>query len=110
MTSKTKRWQQLDAKHHLHPFSDLKTMRESVKTRVIDRAEGVYIYDSDGEGMLDAMSGLWCMNMGYGRQELIDAAQEQFGKLPYYNSFFNTTHAPVAELSDTLPEKQSNRH
>jgi len=104
MSNRTQTWQQLDAQHHLHPFSDLRQMREQAKTRVIEKAHGVYIYDSDGVKILDAMSGLWCVNMGYGQQSLIDAAASQFQELPYYNSFFKTTHPPVVELSSLLAE------
>lgn len=104
MRETTQRWQQLDASHHLHPFSDLKEMQEAASTRVIERAQGVYIYDSEGNKILDGMSGLWCVNMGYGHQELIDAAHAQIQQLPYYNSFFRTTHPPVAELSELLAE------
>jgi len=104
MNESTRHWQQLDADHHLHPFSDLKAMRENAKTRVIEKAEGVYIIDSDGNRILDAMSGLWCVNMGYGQKDLIAAAAHQIKELPYYNAFFETTHPPVVELSRLLAE------
>jgi putrescine aminotransferase len=64
--------------------------------------KGHYIYDSNGNKILDAMAGLWCVNVGYGRQELIDAATEQLNKLPYYNTFFKTSNTPAAELSQRL--------
>jgi putrescine aminotransferase len=104
MTSSTQHWQQLDANHHLHPFSDLKEMRTAAKTRVISKAQGVYIYDSDGNKILDAMSGLWCVNMGYGQHSIMDAINAQMHELPYYNSFFGTTHPPAAELTALLAE------
>ncbi len=104
MTRTTEQWQQLDASHHLHPFSNLKEMRESAKTRVIKKAEGVYIYDSDNNKILDAMSGLWCVNMGYGEEHIIERAHAQMHELPYYNSFFGTTHPPAVELTALLAE------
>ena len=104
MTKHTQRWQQLDADHHLHPFSDLRAMRESAGTRVIEKAEGVYIIDSDGNRILDAMSGLWCVNVGYDESRIIDAVNAQMHQLPYYNSFFTTTHPPAAELTALLAE------
>ena len=55
-------WQQLDAESHLHPFTDHKSLRKK-RTRVISRADGVYIYEHDGHKILDAMSGLWCVNV-----------------------------------------------
>ena len=71
-------WQELDKDHHLHPFTDHKDLHEK-RSRIITRADGVYIYDADGNKILDAMSGLWCVNIGYGRDELVDAAAAQIG-------------------------------
>lgn len=96
-------WQELDKNHHLHPFTDHKALHES-RSRIISRAEGVYIYDADDNKILDGMSGLWCVNVGYGRQELIDAATEQLKELPYYNNFFQCAHPPSIELSSLLTE------
>ena len=73
-------------------------------TRVITRGDGVYIWDSEGHQILDAMSGLWCVNLGYGRKELAQAAYEQMEELPYYNNFFQCTHPPAIELSSVLGE------
>ncbi len=101
-SNKTEHWQELDSAHHFHPFSDFGCMKLQKKTRVIESAEGVYITDSDGNKILDAMSGLWCVNMGYDRQELIDAATTQLHELPFYNSFFETTHPPATELGALL--------
>lgn len=95
--------QELDRRHYLHPFSDHRQIAGR-GTRVIDRGEGVYIYDTEGRQILDGMSGLWCINLGYGRRELIEAACRQSQKLPYYNSFFQCTHAPAIELAGLLAE------
>jgi len=94
-------WQELDKEHHLHPFTDHKSLHEK-RSRIITRAEGVYIFDADGNKILDGMSGLWCVNAGYGRQELIDAATEQMKELPYYNNFFQCAHPPSIELASML--------
>ncbi|NQV85886.1 MAG: aspartate aminotransferase family protein [Woeseiaceae bacterium] len=94
-------WQELDKKHYLHPFTNHKELHLR-RSRIITRADGVYIYDADGHKMLDGMSGLWCVNAGYGRQELIDAATQQMQELPYYNSFFQCAHPPVIELSSII--------
>ena len=103
MTSITRNqeWQQIDARHHLAPFTDYAAIRKS-GARVITRAKGHYITDSDGHQILDAMAGLWCVNVGYGRQQLVDAASQQMAVLPYYNNFFKTTNQPVAALSERL--------
>ena len=93
-----------DHRHHMHPFTDHKELGEKGGTRIITRADGVYIYDSEGRKILDGMAGLWCVNLGYGRQELVDAAARQMQELPYYNSFFQCTHPPAIELSELLSE------
>ena len=96
-------WQELDKKHHLHPFTDHKELHEQ-RSRIITKADGVYIFDADGNKFLDGMSGLWCVNAGYGRQELVDAATAQMQELPYYNNFFQCAHPPSIELSAMLTE------
>ncbi len=102
-TRSTSEWQELDRRHYLHPFTNHKSLGKR-GTRVITRAEGVYLWDADNKRYLDAMAGLWCVNVGYGRKELIEAARVQLEQLPYYNSFFQTAHPPVIELSALLGE------
>jgi putrescine aminotransferase len=97
----TEAWQALDRQHYLHPFTDFKSLHAK-GSRVIVRAEGVYLYDSEGNRILDGMAGLWCVNLGYGRRELAEAAYRQMLELPYYNSFFQTAHPPVIELARQL--------
>ena len=97
----TERVQQLDRQHFLHPFTDLKDLA-SRGARVIVRGEGIYVWDSEGSRLLDAMSGLWCVNVGYARRELADAAHRQMMLLPFYNSFFQTTNVPAVELAAKL--------
>ena len=99
----TSEWQALDAAHYIHPFTDHAALSKK-GTRVITRGEGVYLYESDGRRILDGMSGLWCVNLGYGRRELADAAYQQMQELPYYNSFFQVAHPPVIELARLLSE------
>jgi putrescine aminotransferase len=97
----TKHWQALDAAHHVHPFTDTEALnREGV--RVIVRSEGVYLWDSDGRKMIDGMSGLWCVQVGYGNKDLADAGCEALRTLPYYNHFFKTTNPWTAELAAKL--------
>lgn len=93
--------QALDAAHHMHPFSANQTVADR-GARVITRAEGVYLTDSDGNRILDGMAGLWCVNLGYGRTEMADVAARQMRELPYYNTFFMTTHVPVIALSQEV--------
>ena len=90
--------QQLDAAHHLHPFSNNAELGR-IGTRVLTRGEGVYVWDAAGNRLLDAFAGLWCVNLGYGRKELVEAASQQMLKLPYYNSFFQCTTEPTIRLA-----------
>ncbi|WP_375058096.1 aspartate aminotransferase family protein [Zobellella sp. DQSA1] len=98
-----RRLQELDAAHHLHPFTDSQALHRK-GTRIIERGEGVYLWDANGNRILDGMAGLWCVNLGYGRDELIQAAERQLRRLPYYNLFFQTTHPSATELAATLSE------
>ena len=93
--------QALDSAHFLHPFTDFKDL-SSRGSRVITRAEDIYVWDSEGNKILDAMSGLWCVNAGYGRREMADAAARQMMELPYYNAFFQTTNVPATRLAAKL--------
>ncbi|MGU7780187.1 aspartate aminotransferase family protein [Burkholderia sp. PU8-34] len=99
----TAQYRALDAAHHIHPFSDMGALNRA-GSRVIVKADGVYLWDSDGNRIIDGMAGLWCVNVGYGRAELIDAAARQMRELSFYNTFFKTTHPPVIELSALLAD------
>ncbi|MFZ1417854.1 MAG: aspartate aminotransferase family protein [Burkholderiaceae bacterium] len=99
----TQELQAKDSAHFIHPFTDTKSLAAR-GARIITHGEGVYVYDSNNEKILDAMSGLWCVNMGYGQQSIIDAATEQLKVLPFYNSFFNTTTPPSVELASLLAQ------
>lgn len=94
-------WQAADAAYHLHPFSDHKSLHQE-KIRVITGADGIYLTDDRGNRILDGMAGLWCVGVGYGRRELIDAATRQLETLPFYNTFFKTATRPVIALSERL--------
>ncbi|MBE9398980.1 aspartate aminotransferase family protein [Pontibacterium sp. N1Y112] len=93
--------QATDAEHHLHPFTNTGALNKK-GARVICKGEGVYLWDSEGQKILDGMAGLWCVNMGYGRKELVDVATKQMNELAYYNTFFQTTHTPAAELAKEI--------
>ena len=97
----TKAVQALDSAHFIHPFTDHGDLATR-GARVITRADNIYIWDSEGHKILDAMSGLWCVNAGYGRKELADAAYQQMMTLPFYNSFFQTTNVPAVQLATKL--------
>jgi putrescine---pyruvate transaminase len=99
----TAQLQAADAAHFLHPFTDFQGLAKK-GSRVITRADNIYLWDSDGTKILDAMSGLWCVNVGYGQQALIDAATVQLKTLPFYNAFFQTATVPAIELAALLAE------
>ncbi len=93
--------QAADAAHHLHPFTDTAALNEK-GARIITSAKGVMLRDSEGSEILDAMAGLWCVNIGYGRNELADVASRQMRELPYYNTFFQTSHPAVIALAQKI--------
>ena len=97
----TAHWQAIDGRHHLHPFSEHSALAAK-GARVIVKGKGVYLWDSEGNKLLDGMAGLWCVQVGYGREELVEAARQSMADLSYYNTFFQTTHPYVAELSERL--------
>ena len=99
----TKTIQEKDAAHYLHPFTDFKALAAK-GSRVMVRGAGIYVWDSDGNKIIDGMSGLWNVNLGYGRKELADAAYEQLNTLPFYNSFFQTTNIPATELAAAIAD------
>jgi len=100
--------QRSDSAHHFHPFTDAKALADT-GTRIISRGAGVYIWDHQGHRMLDGMSGLWNVNVGYGRRELIEAATRQLEQLAYYNSFFQCTTQPTIELAEVLAGLTDNK-
>jgi len=99
----TQALQRLDSAHYLHPFTDHKALAEK-GARVVVRGDGIYLWDSEGRKMLDGMSGLWCVNVGYGRSSITQAVAKQMDTLPFYNSFFNTTNIPAIQLATKLAE------
>ena len=99
----TEEWQAADSRHFLHPFTDFAALAQK-GSRIVERGEGIYLWDTEGQRVLDAMSGLWCVNVGYGRRELIEAATSQLERLALYNAFFQTATPPAIELAELLAE------
>lgn len=92
----------LDIAHHLPPQADWQEIEDLGGSRIITHADGCYVHDGDGNKILDGMAGLWCVTVGYGRDELADVAAEQMRELPYYNSFFKTANPPAIMLADKI--------
>jgi putrescine---pyruvate transaminase len=93
----------LDEKHHLHPFTDQRAMHR-VGTHVIRSAKGSTVIGEDGRELLDGLAGLWCVNVGYGRDEIVHAVAEQMRAVAFYPSFFETTTEPTIRLAARLAE------
>src|SRR3546814_14554120 len=89
-----------DRDHHIHPFTDPRILIEEGGPTVIVRGEGCTLWDEDGRAYLDALAGLWCVNVGYGRAELAEVAAEQMRPLDYYNTFLNTKSPPTPDPAD----------
>ena len=92
----------LDVAHHLPAQSSYGLQVELGGSRIITHAQGATIIDAEGKRLLDGMAGLWCVNVGYGRRELAEAAYAQMLELPYYNTFFKTATPPPILLAARL--------
>lgn len=90
--------------HLIQSFADLNALKAQGARTVISRAEGAHVYDNDGNRMIDGIAGLWCVNIGHGRQEMIDAIAEQLHQLDYYSTFYNFTHPTAAALAEKLAQ------
>lgn len=99
----------LDIAHHLPAQADWQEIENLGGSRIITHAEGCYIYDGDGNRILDGMAGLWCVNVGYGREELVEVAAEQMRELPFYNTFFKTATPPTVLLAEKIASLTQNR-
>jgi adenosylmethionine-8-amino-7-oxononanoate aminotransferase len=80
-----------------HPFADMSKVRHA--PFIVDRGEGIYVYDEEGNKYLDAAASLWYMNVGYGRDEIIDAMDEQARKLPAFHTFVDYATRPTLQLA-----------
>jgi len=92
-----------DVETLVHPYIDLARFRESGPL-VIERGRGVYVYDTDGKPYIEGMAGLWCTALGYGNEELVEAAAAQMRKLPFAHLFTGRSHDPAIELGEKLKE------
>ena len=91
----------LDQAHHLHPFTDHGAMHRA-GTHVIRSAKGSTVVGEDGRELLDGLAGLWCVNVGHGRDEIVQAVTEQMRAVAFYPSFFETTTEPTIRLAARL--------
>ena len=94
---------QKDRDHNIHPWTDFATFKQE-GSEVMAEAEGVYVYNAEGERYMDGIGGLWCVNIGYGREEMAQAMADQVRRIPYYSTFTHLTTPPAAELAAKLAE------
>ncbi|MCH7929312.1 MAG: aminotransferase [Proteobacteria bacterium] len=92
-----------DRDHYIHPWTNFATFKDR-GSEVMAEAEGVYVYNSDGDRFIDGIGGLWCVNIGYGRDEMAEAIADQARRICYYSTFTNLTTPPAAELAAKLAE------
>lgn len=95
--------EQKDVKHHLHPYTDAR-LHESTGPLIIERGEGIHVFDTQGKKYIEAMSGLWSVALGFSNQRLIEAAEKQLRTLPFYHLFTSKAHVPSIELAEKLVE------
>jgi 4-aminobutyrate--pyruvate transaminase len=92
-----------DVETLVHPYINLSSFRETGPL-IIERAHGVYVYDTEGKPYIEGMAGLWCTALGYGNEELVQAAAEQMRKLSFAHLFTGRSHDPAIELAEKLKE------
>ncbi|MEH6472493.1 MAG: aminotransferase [Halopseudomonas sp.] len=101
-TTKNVVWE-MDKNHFMHPYTDYSTFKEE-GSQVIQRAEGAYVADSEGNEYLDGIAGLWCVNIGHGRKAMADAIAKQVMQMQYYNPFGHCTNEPASKLAAKLAD------
>lgn len=92
-----------DVETLIHPFTNLASFRDTGPL-ILERGEGSWVFDGEGKPYLEGMAGLWCTALGYSNRELVDAAMEQFRKLPFQHLFSGRSHDPAIELAEKLKE------
>ena len=92
-----------DVETLIHPYTNLAGFRETGPL-LLERGRGIYVYDSSGKAYIEGMAGLWCTALGYGNEELVEAAAQQMRKLPFAHLFSAKSHDPAIELAEKLKE------
>lgn len=94
---------QMDRDHFIHPYTDYAVF-EDEGSQIITRAEGVTVTDAQGREYLDGIAGLWCVNIGHGREEMANAIRDQVLQMQYYNPFGHSTNEPASLLAAKLAQ------
>ena len=90
-----------DIAYHLHPATNLR-LHESVGPMILERGEGVRVFDSNGKAYIDGMAGLWCASLGFNEPRLANAADRQMRRLPYQSTFAHRSNEPAIDLAQAL--------
>lgn len=94
----------LDRHHLIHSVSNFRA-HERNGVKILDKGEGAYLFDADGNKLLDAFSGLWCVNIGYGQQSVVEAAAAQMSRLPYATTYFDFGSEAAIQLAAKLADR-----
>ncbi len=90
-----------DAAYHFHSYTNAR-LNEQQGPLIIDRGEGIYVFDNQGNKLIEGMAGLWSVAVGFNEKRLIDAATKQMEKLPFYHNFSHRSHGPAIDLAEKL--------
>jgi 4-aminobutyrate---pyruvate transaminase len=90
-----------DIAYHIHPYTNMRK-HERIGPIVIERGEGIYVYDDQGREYIEGLAGLWSVGVGFGEKRLVEAATRQMAKLPYYHTFSHKSHPSAIELAEKL--------
>ncbi|CUH52076.1 aminotransferase class III-fold pyridoxal phosphate-dependent enzyme [Shimia marina] len=90
--------------HLIQSFADLNALKQQGARTVISRAKGAYVYDSEGNELIDGIGGLWCVNIGHGNEEMVSAISNQLQTLDFYSTFYNFTHPAAAALAEKIAQ------
>ena len=101
MNTYTNALNETDKHYTLHPYTNLSAHQKNGPF-VISRGEGIYVWDAEGNKLIEAMSGLWCASLGFSESRLVDAAVRQFNTLPYTHMFTHRSNEPAIHLAEKL--------
>jgi 4-aminobutyrate--pyruvate transaminase len=90
-----------DVAYQFHPNTNARR-HETVGPLIIERGEGIYVYDDAGNKYIETLAGLWCVAVGFGEQRLVEASSTQMKKLSYYHTFTHKAHVPSIDLAERL--------
>ncbi len=100
--------QNRDINYQLHPYTNA-VKHQQIGPCVIERGQGIYVYDDQGREYIEGMAGLWSVAVGFNEQRLVDVATRQMAKLPFYHTFTHKTHTPSIELAEKLVQLTEGR-